>query len=387
MASSPPSLDNLSSIPEAEARTSDFIEGKVDGEPVLITDPDLIEQVKTAPASMRAVMTRMASRTQAERNKTQERRETMTPIQRRRDVVRETIAESPLEKADIYHIHSGLALCGLPYKRTLSEEREYERQYGLMSLRVEAGSLLDPHTGKWVRQGLPYGPKARLMQLHICTRALRQKNPIVELEGSMSAFIRSLGFKVQGGPRGTIQPFKEQLNRLAACTMRVGLWDGKNHSKTIKLEPIESLEVWFPDDPDQKMLWPSKVVLNQKFYDSLIQHALPVDIRSLSAVSHSAKQMDLLLWLSYRVKELDRPYFLTWELMKEQFCQSSERRMTLFQNQFRQDIKDIEFDKKIPLEMNEKGLILKPCDPENLFIPLNKKTRKPSIQKDFQGLR
>ena len=227
MASSPPSLDNPSSIPEAEARASDFIEGKVDGQPIFITDPDLIEQVKAAPATMRSVITRMVSRTQAERNKTQERRETMTPIQRRRDVAREVISDNPIEKPDIHHIHSVLALCALPYKRPSSEEREYERQYGFMSLRIEAGSLLDPHAMTWVKQGLPYGPKARLMQLHICTRALRQKSPVVELEGSMSAFIRSLGFEVKGGPRGTIQPFKDQLNRLAACTMRIGLWDGE----------------------------------------------------------------------------------------------------------------------------------------------------------------
>jgi hypothetical protein len=375
MASSPPSLDNPSSIPETEARTSDFIEGKVDGEPVLITDPDLIEQVKTAPPSMRSVIIRMASRTQDERNKTQERRESMTPIQRRRDVVRETIAESLLDKTDIYHIHSVLALCGLPYKRPPSDFREYDIKYGHMSLSVEAGRLMDPQSGDWVRQGLPYGPKARLMQLHICTKALRQKSPVVELEGSMSAFIRSLGFKVQGGPRGTIQPFKEQLNRLAACTMRVGLWDGKNHSKTIKLEPIESFEVWFPDDPDQKMLWPSKIVLNQKFYDSLIQHALPVDMRSLSVLSHSARQMDLLLWLSYRLKELNKSYFLSWELMKAQFCQSKDRRMIDFQRQFKQDLKDIEevFDKVLPVQAGDAGLLLKPCNPEGLFVqPIRK---------------
>jgi hypothetical protein len=201
MASSPPSLDNPSSIQETEASISDFIEGKVDGELVLITDPDLIEQVKAAPASMRSVIIRMVSRTQDERNKTQERRETMTPIQRRRDVVRETIAESPLKKADIHHIHSVLALCGLPYKKPVEGLTLYTRKYGRMSLTVQSGVLGDPYTGNAIQQGLPYGPKARLLMLHVCTRALRQKSPVVELEDSLSGFIRSLGFSTSAGQK------------------------------------------------------------------------------------------------------------------------------------------------------------------------------------------
>jgi len=370
MASSPPNLDNPSSIPEAEASVSDFIDGKVDGEPVLITDPDLIEQVKAAPATMRAVIIRMVSRTQDERNKTQERRKIMTPIQRRRDVVRETIAESPLEKANIHHIHSVLALCGFPYKRPADDITVYRRQYGRTALTVHSGDLADPYTGKVLPQGLPYGPKSRLLMLHICTRALRQKSPAVIIEDSLSSFIRSLGFPKAGGKKGPYNQFKEQLNRLAASSMQIMLWNGAQ-SLTINTHPISSFNVWLPLNPDQKMLWNSTVTLSHDFYDSLQKHALPVDIRAIAALSHSAKQMDMLLWMAYRLKELNKPYFLTWDLMKEQFCQSEQRRLVDFQRQFKQDIADIEeiFSKTLPIELNDKGLILRPCDPEGFFIP------------------
>jgi hypothetical protein len=36
--------------------------------------------------------------------------------------------------------------------------------------------------------------------------------------------------------------------------------------------------------------------------------ALPVDIRALRAFSKSAKQIDIVLWLGYRLRNLDRPY-------------------------------------------------------------------------------
>jgi hypothetical protein len=157
--------------------------------------------------------------------------------------------------------------------------------------------------------------------------------------------------------------------------VQIILWDG-SRSVTINTNPISSFDVWLPQSrsPNQKMLWNNTITLSHDFYDSLQKHAFPVDIRALSALSHSAKQMDLLLWLSYRLKELDKPYFLTWDLMKEQFCQSSERRMALFQNQFRQDIRDIEevFSKSLPVEISNKGLLLKPCDLEGLFVPLEK---------------
>lgn len=240
-----------------------------------------------------------------------------------------------------------------------------------MSLNVQPGSLTDPKTGNWVRQGVPYGPKARLVQLHICTRALRQKSPVVEMEDNMTSFIRNLGFSVTGRKNGTITLFKEQLNRLAACRLQIGLWNGVDQSRTINIQSIKSLDVWFPNDPDQKMLWPSKVVLSQEFYESLTDHALPVDIRAMGALSHSAKQMDLMLWLSYRLKSLNKNYFLTWELLKDQFCQSKTMRMIDFQKRFKEDLNDIQavFDRPLPIQLTDKGMLLKPSDPKVLFVP------------------
>ncbi|WP_239510413.1 replication protein RepA, partial [Klebsiella pneumoniae] len=66
----------------------------------------------------------------------------------------------------------------------------------------------------------------RLVLLHLCTEAVRQRSPEIEVARSLSGFMREMGFAVTGGERGTIRQFKEQLNRLAACTMQIGLWDG-----------------------------------------------------------------------------------------------------------------------------------------------------------------
>jgi hypothetical protein len=378
--SNPPDLhpNSVDAETASPKKQDESLAVRLDDKTVYVTDSDLLEQAANVQPFMRDAMLRSFARTQLKRNETNARREGMTAIQRRRDVVKETIAENPLDKSDIHHIHSVLALCGLPYKRPADDSLVYRRSYGQMSLTVQAGDLIDPYTGKMQQQGLPYGTKARLLMLHLCTRALRQKSPVIDLENSLSGFIESIGFSKSGGANGTFTLFKEQINRLAACRMQMGLWNGER-ALTINTSPISSFDVWLPQvrDPNQQMLWNNTITLSQEFYASLQKHALPVDIRALSALSHSAKQMDILLWLAYRLKGLNKSYFLTWDLVKEQFCQSKSRRMIDFQRQFKQDIKDMSeiFSKDIPIQMGEKGVTLKPCDPEGLFVPPEKRLK------------
>lgn len=348
-------------------------------------DSDLQVQVqKTAgDPELRDIAIKHYTEVQRQRNEKRERQSRLTPNEKRRENARDAISSQELLRGDIHHIHSVLALCTLPYKRPPEDQREHGVQYGYNSLRVEAGSLMNPETGLWERQGIPYGPKARLLQLHICTRALRNNNPVVDIEDSMSAFIASMGFAVTGGARGTITQFKEQMNRLAACSMKLGLWDGHSRAKTVSVSPIKSFEVWFPQHEAQQILWPSQVVLNQDFFESLSQHSLPVDIRSLAAISNSSRQIDLLMWLSYRVRNMERKYFLKWDVLKKQFCQSQKMRMTEFKRDFKKDIHTIEsiFDKPLPIQLTEEGVFLLPCDPESLFVPSKNTKHLPTIKK------
>jgi hypothetical protein len=219
-----------------------------------------------------------------------------------------------------------------------------------------------------VPQGLPYGPKARLLLLHICTMAVRQKSAEIEIADSMSAFIKDLGFAVTGGQKGTLTQFKEQLNRLAAARMQLGLWRGER-SSTINAQPIRSFDVWLPRDANQKLLWSSTLRLDQEFYDSLRQHALPVDMRALRAFSQSAKQIDLVLWLGYRLRNLPRAYKISWSALHEQFGASvaSPRK---FRQGFIEDFRAVqEVFPNLSAVLGDDGLLLKPSDPDRLFVP------------------
>jgi hypothetical protein len=312
---------------------------------------------------------------QEERDKEAATQAELTPVQRRRRNLRKTMDEYALQDEDRYHLHSVLALCGLPYRKPKDEFADYMREYGRNSLVVQPGYLKDPATGRMIQQGLPYGPKARLLLLHICTMALRQGGPEIEVAGSMSAFIRDLGFPVTGGKRGTIGQFKEQLHRLAGSRMTIGLWNGEG-ARTVHTTPIEAFDIWLPKDPDQATLWTTTLHLDQKFYDSLKEHALPVDIRIMRTFAHSAKQIDLILWIGYRLHAARKPVTISWSALKDQFGADLDRERR-FKEEMKKDLQAIkDVFPKIPVTLTDKGLHLRPADPRDLFVVPKKRLPK-----------
>lgn len=294
-------------------------------------------------------------------------RDTMGRDQRRRDAVREVIENEPTGPENLQHIHSVLALCGLPY-RDPGPIRDVLREYGRNSLSLTAGRLKNPRTGEMEQQGLPYGPKARLVLLHLCTEAVRQRSPVIAVADSLSGFMREMGFAVTGGERGTIGAFKEQLNRLAACSMQIGLWDGKESASTLTVPPFRRLDLWRPQGSGE-VVWQREIEFHQDFYESLIKHALPVDIRAARAFSGSARKLDLLFWAGYRLRALQRPLRLTWDNLHKQFGADNASQRS-FRQAFKADLAGVlEVFPRLPISLDDRGMMLNPADSSALLVP------------------
>jgi hypothetical protein len=163
---------------------------------------------------------------------------------------------SPME---IVYQHSVLAQTSMPYKPTAA--RVWERSQGSVSLLIEAGRARHPDTGKWVELPLPHGEKPRLVLMHLNAEALRTGSPIIDVEGSMTAFVRSLGIHVNGR---NIRTLRDQLARLAAAHIMLGVGPD-----TTKADIIRQFRVWWPDDAQQRVLWPSVVRLDTDYFNSL----------------------------------------------------------------------------------------------------------------------
>src|SRR5687768_4953757 len=122
------------------------------------------------------------------------------------------IRDRPPERLNF--LHTVQCQCGIPYKNPGDGVREWDRKQGNASMRIEAGSAIDPRTGDFVKLGLPYGEKPRLVLIHLATEAVRTGSPVVDVEESMTAFARSLGLETNGQQ---LRFLKEQLARLAAA--------------------------------------------------------------------------------------------------------------------------------------------------------------------------
>ena len=112
---------------------------------------------------------------------------------------------------------------------------------------------------------------------------------------------------------------------------------------------------------------------------------MPADIRVLSALNHSPRQMDIFLWLSYRLKPLSKNYQLTWGLLKDQFCQSKKTSLSDFKRDFKKDIAKIQEvigDNNL-FHLNEKGMLLKPpASPDYLFVLPKLLSGKSKVKKE-----
>jgi Plasmid encoded RepA protein len=303
----------------------------------------------------------------AEKQRQRDKLAAMPRDTRRRALVRQSFEEVLPTAEDLRHIHSVLAICSLPYSRQAPDVRRFERRQGRMSLVLEAGELQSPD-GAWVPQPLPYGSRARLLLLHLCSEAIRQNSPTIDIEDSLSAFIRSMGYEVTGGKNGSITAFKAQVNALAACSMKIGVWNGER-ARTIRTVPFDSLDVWFPVNADQRILWPSTITFSQAFFDTLKQHALPTNTRAVRVFANSPRKLDLLFWLGYRLKHIQKPLRIGWDALKEQFGQDIGR-----DRRFRADLAaDLahlnDVFPKLAINLDDTGLTLLPCSPTALAIP------------------
>src|SRR4051812_4070156 len=153
------------------------------------------------------------------------------------------IAESAPE--DLAFTHSVLTQTSLPTSRPPEGIRIWERQQGRARLRVEAGSVINPATGLYVDPGLPYGPKARLLLMHLNSEAVRRQSPIIPVEDTMTAFFRRLMGKTQDGRQ--VRRLKHQLSALAAAQFRMGITDS-DRAVQVNTQVVGAFNLWFEKD-------------------------------------------------------------------------------------------------------------------------------------------
>lgn len=258
-------------------------------------------------------------------------------------------------------LHTVQCQCGIPFGNPGDEVREWERKQGLATLRIEAGSAYDPGTGKFLKQGLPYGEKPRLVLIHLATEAIRTGSPVVDVEDSMTAFARALGISING-PH--LKHLKDQLSRLASATVRMGMVEG-GRAVQVNTQIVSAFDLWYPTEPGQRVLWPSTVRLSAEYFASLGRHAVPLDRRAVGALAGSALALDIYTWLAQRLHRVTpgRPQFVPWSAVYDQFGQGYAR-VRDFRRRFLGTLRQVvAVYPQARLIADDKGLILEHSPP------------------------
>ena len=192
-----------------------------------------------------------------------------------------------------------MALCSLP--RTNPGNRlQYKRVNGPYKLIMTA-------TGD---HKLPYGNLPRLLMAWVSTEAVRTQSRELVLGRSLSEFMRALGIYNSGGNPQT--RLRNQMRRLFHCTVSLIYEDERGAASASSLVADRTEFWWNERKPDEPSLWESKIRLGEDFFNEIINHPVPLDMNTLTALKRSTLALDLYLWLTYRIFTLRAPLRLTW---------------------------------------------------------------------------
>ena len=257
--------------------------------------------------------------------------------------------------------HTVFCQTGLPYRNPGDAVRIWERMNGHVHLKVLAGDAMHPQKGQLVPLGLPFGPKPRLILTHLNAEALRTGSEEIEIESSLTAFVRRLRLDLHGRNMRTI---KDQLSRLSASSVRLGIVrDGR--AITVNSQIVTAFDLWFPKDARQRVLWPSIVRLSLDYFESLQRHAVPLDERAIAALSHSAMGLDIYAWLAQRLHRVrpGKPAFVPWAALRDQFGWHYQH-MRKFKQVFRQTLDMVLSQYRAArLDLDDRGMTLRHSPP------------------------
>lgn len=185
-------------------------------------------------------------------------------------------------------------------------------------LSIESGHRYNKAEHKLERIGIPFGIYPRLILILISSYAVHQKTRRIIISKNLSKFIKSLGYDVSGGKRGTIAQLNNQVERLLNCRICIRKY-GQKFSSQEYLNPVKSIRVWESqestiDDLDKKIV----SVISESFYQRLQKTSFPVDPQTVEGLRSSLLALDLYFFLTSRSFRLKKTAFINWSSLEKQ---------------------------------------------------------------------
>ncbi len=250
-------------------------------------------------------------------------------------------------------MHAGFAMTALPHRQI--PDLTWVRQTADVKLVVESGRDADQ-----APVGIPYGSIARMILLYLQTEAVKTRSRDIPLGRSMNQWLANLG--VDSGGR-QYQLAREQSKRLSLCRLTffraAAAGTMVSNGSFVRDAILPSSRA----DDDQLTLWRESVRLDEGFYDSLMQHPMPVREAAIREIGSRSMAIDIYIWLAYRLHVLERPTPISWAALYAQFG-GGFAQIRQFRAKFREPLTlALAAYPEARVSIDDAGVILYPSDP------------------------
>lgn len=227
-----------------------------------------------------------------------------------RDLIEQALAieiEDAKKAGNLGFMARALVQATMPHKK--AEGSSFLRKNGAFSLALTAHPEI----------GLPYGSVPRLLISYLTTEAIRTKEREIELGGTLTEFMTVLKEVPTGGRWGTITRVKDQTIRLFSSAVLCS-YTAENRVSGMGFTVADKYDLWWnPKQPGQASMFTSTVTLGERFFDEVVNHPVPVDLRALAGLKKSPLALDIYCWLTYRMSYLSKVTVIPWEALQMQF--------------------------------------------------------------------
>ena len=129
---------------------------------------------------------------------------------------------------------------------------------------------------------------------------------------------------------------REQARRLSLC--RLTFYNVLENATVVTNGSfIRDAIIPNQEDEAQLSLWQHAIKLDEGFYQSLIEHPLPLLESAIRQIARRSMAIDTYVWLAYRLHRLDRPVSIGWRALHEQFGTGFQR-VRAFKEKFKEPL-------------------------------------------------
>ena len=260
----------------------------------------------------------------------------------------DTLNDKEYKPTPLYYHKSMALLSILPHSKT--KETFFEKRNGNFSIRVSSNS----------DHGIPYGVYPRLIFLYLYSYTYTHKTPLIPLGNSVYGFLKKIG----------ISPSKKSYAMVRKQALALFNSTISFSEKTNEYDKVNNFLVgeqtrlfWQNHNKQTVDMFKSYVRISDGLFQSFSSLPIPANLDVISQIKNSSFQLDLFMWLNWRVYMLQKSkkfnsVFVSNEQLVNQFG-SNYSAVKDFKKRLRYNIGVIKsFWFGLDVEVTRTGLIL-----------------------------